>query len=152
MAVKRVIVARLHNLGNYENIRFECESTVEGGDVAAAWSAARQACAAAFTAFEADREAEERRAQEEREARYKAQREEDERRRQERLNAQGWLVEQGYQTEMSRSGHEYLRFRKDRSLLVVYHNGAVLLQGADTETPRQLLDSLIGEAAETVPF
>lgn len=87
MAVTRVIVARLHNLGNYENIRFECEATVED-DVGAAWSAARQACAAAFTAFEADREAEEQRARKEREARYKAQREEDERRRLERLNAQ----------------------------------------------------------------
>lgn len=63
-----------------------------------------------------------------------------------------WLIEQGYTAEDSRSGHEYLRFRKARSLLVVYHNGTVLLQGADTETPRQLLDSLIGEAAETVPF
>lgn len=88
MAVTKVIVARLHNLGNYENIRFECEATVEDGDVAAAWATARQACAAAFTAFEADREAEEQRAREEREARYKAQREEDERRRLERLNAQ----------------------------------------------------------------
>lgn len=95
MAVKRVIVARLHNLGNYENIRFECESTVEGGDVAAAWSEARQACADAFTAFETDREAEDRRRREEQEARWKAEREEVERKRLERLNAQKLQEQQG---------------------------------------------------------
>lgn len=95
MATTRVIVARLHNLGNYENIRFECEATVEDGDVPAAWSVARQACADAFTAFEADREAEEQRRRAEREARYKAQREEDERRRLERLNAQQLQAQQG---------------------------------------------------------
>ncbi len=88
MAISRVVVARLHNLGNYENIRFECEATVEDGDVPAAWSEARRACADAFLTFEADREAEERRAREEREARYKAEREEDERRRLERLGAE----------------------------------------------------------------
>lgn len=63
-----------------------------------------------------------------------------------------WLTEQGYATEDPRSAHEYLRLRKVRSLLVVYHNGTILLQGADTETPRRLLDTLTGEAAPALPF
>jgi len=63
-----------------------------------------------------------------------------------------WLVEQGYTTELSRSGHEYLRFRRGKSLLVVYHNGTVLLQGADTTTPRQLLDTLLDDAPAALPF
>lgn len=68
------------------------------------------------------------------------------------IQASVWLTEQGYTTEDPRSAHEYLRLHKARSLIVVYHNGTVLLQGADTETPRLLLDALLGEAAPALPF
>lgn len=61
-----------------------------------------------------------------------------------------WLAEQGYVSEPPHSRYEYLRLRKARSLLVVYHNGTILMQGADTAAPRQLFDSLIGQAA--LPF
>lgn len=63
-----------------------------------------------------------------------------------------WLTEQGYAAEDPRSAHEYLRLRKARSLIVVYHNGTILLQGADTETPRGLFDAFLGEAAPALPF
>lgn len=61
-----------------------------------------------------------------------------------------WLIEQGYISESSHSQYEYLRLRKARSLLVVYQNGTILMQGADTATARQLFDSLIGQTA--LPF
>lgn len=64
-----------------------------------------------------------------------------------------WLTEQGYTTEDPRSPHEYLRFRKAKSLLVVYHNGTVLLQGADTRTPHALFSTLVQEeAVSELPF
>ena len=68
------------------------------------------------------------------------------------IQASAWLTEQGYTTEDPRSAHEYLRLRKARSLLIVYHNGTILMQGADTETPRLLLDTLLGEAVQSMPF
>lgn len=61
-----------------------------------------------------------------------------------------WLTEQGYIGEPPHSQYEYLRLRKARSLLVVYHNGTILMQGADTASPRKLFDSLIGQTA--LPF
>jgi hypothetical protein len=63
-----------------------------------------------------------------------------------------WLVEQGYQTEDPRSAHEYLRLRMSRSLIVVYNNGTVLLQGADTDTPRKLFAQHIDRPATTAPL
>jgi hypothetical protein len=64
--------------------------------------------------------------------------------------ASTWLVEQGYKPVGHRSQYEYLRLVKGRSLLVVYHNGTILMQGADTATPRQLFDSLNAQPA--LPF
>jgi ribonuclease HIII len=49
-----------------------------------------------------------------------------------------WLSEQDYHAEDVRSSHELIRMRKTNSLIVVYNSGSVLLQGSDTETPRQL--------------
>ncbi len=65
-----------------------------------------------------------------------------------------WLVEQGYRSEDSRSQYEYLRLRKARSLIIVYHNGTVLLQGADVQRAHQLLASLVVEpvTTEALPF
>lgn len=54
-----------------------------------------------------------------------------------------WLIEQGYTSADPRSQHEYLRLRKGASLVVVYHNGSVLLQGGDVDTPRALLQSIV---------
>lgn len=63
-----------------------------------------------------------------------------------------WLVEQGYASESAHSQYEYLRLRKGRSLLVVYNNGTILMQGADTASPRQLFDSLISQGQTALPF
>ena len=63
-----------------------------------------------------------------------------------------WLVEQGYRSEDARSAHEYLRLRKAKSLIIVYHNGTVLLQGADTDSPRKLFGTLAARPVETEPL
>lgn len=64
-----------------------------------------------------------------------------------------WLTEQGYRTEDPRSKYEYLRLRKNASLIVAYFSGTFLLQGGDTETPKTLLQELV-ETVETdeLPF
>ena len=63
-----------------------------------------------------------------------------------------WLVEQGYTSVAGNSQYEYLRLTKGRSLLVVYHNGTILMQGADTVSPRRLFDSLISQDQTALPF
>lgn len=63
-----------------------------------------------------------------------------------------WLVEQGYRSEDPRSPHEYLRFRKAKSLIIVYHNGTVLLQGADVTSAHKLLSGLVETITEPLPF
>jgi hypothetical protein len=54
-----------------------------------------------------------------------------------------WLVEQGYKAEDGRSQYEYLRLRTARSLVIAYHNGTVLLQGADLTSAHHLLSALV---------
>lgn len=63
-----------------------------------------------------------------------------------------WLVEQGYRAEDGRSQYEYLRLRKAKSLIIVYHNGTVLLQGADVTSAHELLSGLVSQPAETIPL
>lgn len=65
-----------------------------------------------------------------------------------------WLVEQGYRSEDGRSQYEYLRLRKARSLIIAYHNGTVLLQGADVQSAHRLLSTLVAEPDTTaaLPF
>jgi len=67
--------------------------------------------------------------------------------------ASAWLIEQGYRSEDPHSQYEYIRLRKGRSLIVVYHSGSVLLQGTDVATPRTLLESLTMQpVADDLPF
>ena len=65
-----------------------------------------------------------------------------------------WLVEQDYRSEDARSQYEYLRLRKVKSLVIVYHNGTVLLQGADVASAHELLSTLVEQPAtpELLPF
>lgn len=63
-----------------------------------------------------------------------------------------YLVEQGYRSAPGNSQYEYMRLTRGRSLLVVYHNGTILMQGADTASPRQLFDSLISQGQTALPF
>lgn len=56
MAITQITYARLHNLGNYENERFEVVVTVEEGDVAGAFAEARYATDAARSAAQIERE------------------------------------------------------------------------------------------------
>lgn len=56
-----------------------------------------------------------------------------------------FLQEHGYQSCAVRSPHEYGRYHKASSLLVLYHSGAVVLQGADRGMPTPLLAPFIVE-------
>lgn len=60
------------------------------------------------------------------------------------------LEMQRYTQEPTTSMYEASRWRKARSLIVVYYNGTVLLQGADTATPRALFDSF--NQQQSLPF
>lgn len=60
------------------------------------------------------------------------------------------LAQRYYTRSDGHSQYERSRWRNGRSLLVVYHNGTVLLQGADTTTPRKLFESLNEQTA--LPF
>ena len=55
----------------------------------------------------------------------------------------------GYCATYTRSQYEAARFHRDRSIIILYHNGTVLLEGADLDTPRRLFATLI-EAAQPV--
>ncbi len=61
-----------------------------------------------------------------------------------------FLETNGYRQEPTTSMYEASRWRKARSLLVVYYNGTVLLQGADTNTPRAMFDAL--NQQQSLPF
>jgi hypothetical protein len=64
-----------------------------------------------------------------------------------------WLCEQGYTSEDGRSKYEYLRLRKDSSLIVVYYSGTVLLQGGDVEKARSLIQTMVEtEQTADLPF
>jgi hypothetical protein len=65
-----------------------------------------------------------------------------------------WLIAQGYCGEDARSQHEYLRLRRAKSLIIVYHNGTCLLQGADITSAHELLSGLVPCPTETelLPF
>lgn len=54
-------------------------------------------------------------------------------------SAVDYLVTAGYRFAEPRSPSEKARLLKGKSLIVVYNNGTVLLQGSDTVTPRELL-------------
>jgi len=59
----------------------------------------------------------------------------------------GWLEQRGYRS-IATHQNEAARLQLARSIIVIYYNGTVLLQGADLITPRQLLDSLLIDQAE----
>lgn len=56
-----------------------------------------------------------------------------------------FLQQHGYRSCAVRSCHEYGRYCKASSLLVLYHSGAVVLQGTDRGTSAHLLASFIVE-------
>lgn len=63
------------------------------------------------------------------------------------------LTDNGYTFCMPKSPAEYSRMRNGNSLIVLYNNGTVLLQGADTESPRTLLDAFQPSQAQIeLPF
>ena len=61
-----------------------------------------------------------------------------------------FLESHGYRQESTTSMYEASRWRKAKSILVVYYNGTVLLQGADTQSPRILFGAFSQQA--TLPF
>lgn len=63
-----------------------------------------------------------------------------------------YLILNGYRFAQPRSPSEHARCTKGASLLVLYNNGTVLLQGADTESPRPLLESFQPSQQIELPF
>jgi hypothetical protein len=62
-----------------------------------------------------------------------------------------FLEQHDYRQTPARSQYEAERWQKARSLIIVYYNGTVLLQGADTDSPRTLLDTLVADQS-ALPF
>lgn len=54
--ITAVTYARLYNIGNYENIRYEAVVTVEDGNIDAAFDMGRRAVEAQYARFEQERE------------------------------------------------------------------------------------------------
>ena len=63
-----------------------------------------------------------------------------------------YLITNGYRFAEPRSPSEHARATKGHSLIVIYNNGTVLLQGADTETPRPLLAAFGTSQVDDLPF
>jgi hypothetical protein len=63
-----------------------------------------------------------------------------------------FLIANGYRFAQPRSTHEHARCTKGGSLIVVYNNGTVLLQGADTQSPRGLLETYQTSQQAELPF
>jgi hypothetical protein len=62
------------------------------------------------------------------------------------------LITNGYRFAQPRAPSEHARATKGRSLIVIYNNGTVLLQGADTESPRELLAAFEPDQFDDLPF
>lgn len=55
-----------------------------------------------------------------------------------------WLVSQGYSHGETRSQHEHCRLSKTGSIIVLFHSGAVLVQGKRMEQTVAWLTSEVG--------
>jgi len=55
-----------------------------------------------------------------------------------------WLCRRAFRRLPTRSQHEYARLQRGPSLVIVYHSGSVLVQGANPEPALELLRSLAG--------
>ena len=111
MAIIQITYSRLHNLGNYENERFEVTVTVEEGDVAAAFTEARITTDQAHTQMEAVRAEQFQRQQEE--YRLEQERRTQERQRQRQQEEQAARMQraqaaQDRSLEQQRDGEEWL--------------------------------------------
>lgn len=62
-----------------------------------------------------------------------------------------WIETQGYRQMPTHSQYECERWQRSRSLIVVYYNGTILLQGADTTSPRVLLNAFAPDQSR-LPF
>jgi hypothetical protein len=60
-----------------------------------------------------------------------------------------YLLDNGYRPLPPRISTEYGRLRRGDSLIVLYHSGAVVLQGADIQSPLRLLDRLAREGGQS---
>ena len=61
-----------------------------------------------------------------------------------------WLEARGYRQIAPRTASEFGRLQRDGSILVLYHSGAIVAQGADTLTATQLLGTLVPADAEGI--
>lgn len=62
------------------------------------------------------------------------------------------LEQHGYQSIATKSQYEALRLHMARSIVIIYYNGTVLLQGGDLDTPRRLFARLVEAEQQSLPF
>ncbi len=62
------------------------------------------------------------------------------------------LIQNGYQEIPTTSPYQVMRYQWMCSIVVLYHNGTVLLQGSDLNTPRWLFAKLFEAEQHALPF
>lgn len=58
----------------------------------------------------------------------------------------------GYTPITIKSENEIARYQRGASILILYRNGTVLMQGSDLETPRRLFAKLVEAEQQSLPF
>ena len=58
----------------------------------------------------------------------------------------------GYAPIPVTSANELARYQRPRSIIILYLNGTVLLQGSDLEMPRRLFARLVEAEQQSLPF
>lgn len=58
----------------------------------------------------------------------------------------------GYVPIPIKSINELARYQHGRSIVILYLNGTVLMQGGDLETPRKLFATLVEADQQSLPF
>lgn len=62
------------------------------------------------------------------------------------------LMQNGYASIPTKSAYEMSRYQLARSIVILYTNHTVMIQGADLDTPRQLFAKLMDAEQQTLPF
>lgn len=62
------------------------------------------------------------------------------------------LIQNSYRSIPTTSPYEAMRYQRGGSIIILYHNGTVLLQGSDLDTPRRLFARLVEAEQQSLPF
>ena len=65
---------------------------------------------------------------------------------------QNALIAHGYTSTPAKSIYELIRYQFGRSIVIIYNNHTVMIQGGDLETPRRLFAKLVEAEQQSLPF